>query len=41
MAEEALAHGSLAEVARAGHSVMIDNPDGFAEAVSRFAVGDA
>ena len=41
MAEEALAQGSLAVVPRAGHSVMIDNPDGFAEAVARFALGDA
>ncbi len=41
MAEQALACGSLAEVPRAGHSVMIDNPDGFADAVARFALGDA
>lgn len=41
MVEKALACGSLAEVPRAGHSVMIDNPEGFAEAVARFALGDA
>lgn len=41
MAEEALAQGSLAVVPRAGHSVMIDNPEGFAEAVTAFALGDA
>ncbi len=41
MAEQALAHGSLAEVPKAGHSVMIDNPDAFADVVARFALGDA
>jgi len=41
MAEQELAQGTLAEVPRAGHSVMIDNPEGFAEAVGRFALGDA
>ncbi len=41
MADEALARGSLAVVPRAGHSVMIDNPEGFAEAVTRFVLGDA
>jgi pimeloyl-ACP methyl ester carboxylesterase len=41
MAEQALAQGSLAEIPRAGHSVMIDNPEGFADAVARFALGDA
>lgn len=41
MAEEALVRGSLAEIPRAGHSVMIDNPDGFAEAITRFALADA
>jgi pimeloyl-ACP methyl ester carboxylesterase len=41
MAEQALAHGSLAEVPRAGHSVMIDNPEAFADVVARFALGDA
>lgn len=41
MAEQALARGTLAEIPRAGHSVMIDNPEGFADAVARFALGDA
>lgn len=41
MAEQALSRGTLAEVPRAGHSVMIDNPAGFADAVARFALGDA
>jgi pimeloyl-ACP methyl ester carboxylesterase len=41
MAEEALIRGSLAEIPRAGHSVMIDNPDAFAEAITRFALADA
>jgi len=41
MVEQELAQGTLAEVPRAGHSVMIDNPEGFADAVSRFALGDA
>jgi pimeloyl-ACP methyl ester carboxylesterase len=41
MAEEALPRGSLAVVPRAGHSVMIDNPEGFAEAVTRFVLGDS
>ena len=36
---ETLAHGRLAVVARAGHSVMTDNPEGFAEAVTAFALG--
>ena len=36
---ETLAHGRLAVVARAGHSVMTDNPEGFAEAVASFALG--
>lgn len=41
MAERTLRQGTLAEIPRAGHSVMIDNPMGFAEAVARFALGDA
>jgi len=41
MADEALPRGSLAVVPRAGHSVMIDNPEGFRETVLRFVVGDA
>jgi len=38
---EALPQGRLAVVARAGHSVMTDNPEGFAEAVAAFALGDS
>ena len=41
MVEEALPQGRLAVVPRAGHSVMIDNPEGFAAAVSEFVLGDA
>ena len=41
MVEEALPNARLAVVARAGHSVMTDNPEGFSEAVSKFALGDA
>ena len=40
MAEEVLPRGQLAVVAQAGHSVMTDNPEGFAEAVLAFAVGE-
>lgn len=39
MADEVLARGSLAVVPRASHSVMIDNPEGFAEAVCAFVLG--
>jgi len=38
--EEVLPSGELAVVAQAGHSVMIDNPDGFREVVTRFALGE-
>jgi pimeloyl-ACP methyl ester carboxylesterase len=41
MAEQVLPRGSLAVVPRAGHSVMVDNPDGFREAVTSFVLGDA
>jgi pimeloyl-ACP methyl ester carboxylesterase len=41
MAEQALPRGSLVVVPRAGHSVMLDNPDGFREAVTSFVLGDA
>jgi len=41
MADEALPRGSLAVVPCAGHSVMLDNPEGFQDAVLRFVVGDA
>jgi pimeloyl-ACP methyl ester carboxylesterase len=40
MAHEVLAKGSLAVVARAGHSVMTDNPDGFRDAVAAFVLGE-
>ena len=39
MVEEVLPNGTLAVVSQAGHSVMTDNPDGFAEAVCKFALG--
>jgi pimeloyl-ACP methyl ester carboxylesterase len=35
-----LQNGKLAIVARAGHSVMTDNPEGFNEAVSAFVLSD-
>ena len=38
---EVLAAGELAVVARAGHSVMTDNPDGCLAAISAFALADA
>jgi pimeloyl-ACP methyl ester carboxylesterase len=41
MVEEALPNARLAVVARAGHSVMTDNPEGFSEAVEGFALADA
>jgi pimeloyl-ACP methyl ester carboxylesterase len=40
MVEDALPNGRLAVVGRASHSVMTDNPEGFAEAVSNFALGE-
>jgi len=40
MAEEVLQRGHLAVVPHAGHSVMTDNPEGFAEAVGRFVLGE-
>ena len=39
MAEEVLPDGRLAVVARASHSVMIDNPEGFNRAIEEFALG--
>jgi len=38
MVEEVLPNGRLAIVGRAGHSVMTDNPSGFAEAVAEFVL---
>lgn len=40
MAEEVLPKGRLAVVPRAAHSVMIDNPEGFRDAVCAFVLGD-
>jgi pimeloyl-ACP methyl ester carboxylesterase len=40
MVDEALADGRLAVVPRASHSVMIDNPEGFAQAVAGFVLGE-
>jgi pimeloyl-ACP methyl ester carboxylesterase len=40
MADEVLPNGRLAVVARAGHSVMTDNPEGFEEAVSGFLLSE-
>jgi pimeloyl-ACP methyl ester carboxylesterase len=40
MAEEVLPKGRLALVARASHSVMTDNPEGFAETVCSFVLGE-
>ena len=40
MAEDVLQHGRLAVVARAGHSVMLDNPDGFTSALTSFVLGE-
>jgi pimeloyl-ACP methyl ester carboxylesterase len=40
MAEEVLRGGRLAVVPRASHSVMTDNPEGFAEAMLAFVLGD-
>jgi len=39
MVDEVLANGRLAVVPRAAHSVMTDNPAGFAEAVGAFVLG--
>ena len=40
MAEEALPKGRLEVIPRAGHSVMLDNPKAFQEALVRFALAD-
>jgi pimeloyl-ACP methyl ester carboxylesterase len=40
MAEEVLPQGRLALVPRASHSVMTDNPEGFAEVVCAFVLGE-
>ena len=38
---DVLPNGELALVAQASHSVMLDNPEGFAAVLKRFALGDA
>jgi pimeloyl-ACP methyl ester carboxylesterase len=40
MVEESLPDGRLAVVPRSSHSVMTDNPEGFAAAVNAFVLGD-
>ena len=40
MADETLSNGRLAVVSQAGHSVMLDNPEGFLDAVSGFVLGE-
>ncbi len=41
MAKEALPNGRLEVIPRAGHSVMLDNPKAFQDALLRFALGEA
>ena len=38
-AQEALPNGTLVEIARAGHSVMLDNPEDFTAALTSFVLG--
>ena len=38
MVEDILPNGQLAVVAQAGHSIMTDNPEGFAKAVGDFVL---
>jgi pimeloyl-ACP methyl ester carboxylesterase len=40
MVDEALPQGQLAVVARAAHAVMLENPEGFNQAVTAFVLGD-
>jgi pimeloyl-ACP methyl ester carboxylesterase len=40
MAEEALAQGRLVVIPRAGHSVMVDNPEACRDALTAFVLGD-
>jgi pimeloyl-ACP methyl ester carboxylesterase len=40
MVEEVLRHGRLAVVPRAGHSVMVDNPEAFRAALTGFVLGE-
>ena len=39
MADDVIPNGKLALVARASHSVMLDNPAGFNEALTGFVLG--
>jgi len=41
MVEEVLRHGRLAIIPRAGHSVMVDNPEAFRAALTGFVLGEA
>ena len=41
MVDEVLHNGTLEIIAHAGHSVMLDNPEAFERALSRFALTDA
>jgi pimeloyl-ACP methyl ester carboxylesterase len=40
MVEEVLRHGRLAVIPRAGHSVMVDNPEAFRAALTGFVLGE-
>jgi pimeloyl-ACP methyl ester carboxylesterase len=40
MAEDVLARGQLAIIPRAGHSVMIDNPEACRDALTGFVLGE-
>jgi pimeloyl-ACP methyl ester carboxylesterase len=40
MVEEVLPHGQLTVIPRAGHSVMVDNPEAFRAALSGFVLGE-
>ena len=40
MADEVLKNGRLEVIARAGHSVMLDNPEAFEKALSSFVLGE-
>ncbi|MEE3330971.1 MAG: alpha/beta hydrolase [Myxococcota bacterium] len=40
MVEDVLQNGTLEVIARASHSVMTDNPDGFRKAIRKFALGE-
>jgi pimeloyl-ACP methyl ester carboxylesterase len=40
MAEEVLAQGRLVVIPRAGHSVMVDNPEACRDALTAFVLGE-